>query len=164
MDWYLWVVLLHVIGAFTFVLSHGVSAYAAFAIRGERDLGRIGALLDLSSTSLTGTYLGLLLLLAAGIVAGFMGGHWGHAWIWISIGLLVAMLGAMYPLGSSHYAQVRRAVGKKSYGDPADAPPPEPLSGDELALLLASPRPFLLAGIGGGTLALIVALMVLKPF
>lgn len=164
MDWYLWIVLLHVIGAFVFVLSHGVSAYAAFAIRGERDAARVGALLDLSSMSLSGTYIGLLVLLIAGITAGFMGSHWGHAWIWIAIGLLVAMLGAMYPLGSSHYARVRRAVGKKAYGDPADAPPPTPLPADELALLLASPRPFLLAGIGGGALALILALMVVKPF
>ena len=164
MTWYPWLVLAHVIGAFTFVLSHGVSIFAAFVIRRERDPGRVGALLDLSSASLSGVYLGLLILLVAGIAAGFAGGHWGRGWIWVSIGLLVAMVVAMYPLGSSHYARVRRAVGRRAYGDPADAPPPEPLSPEELAPVLASPRPFLLAGLGGGTLVAIVALMVLKPF
>jgi hypothetical protein len=163
-DWYPWMVLTHVVGAFGFVLSHGVSAFAAFAIRREREPARIGAMLDLSSASLNGLYISLLVLLAGGIAAGFLGGYWGRLWVWVSLALLVGMVIAMYPLGSTHYQQVRRAVGQKAYGDPKDAPPPAPLPAEELAAVIASPRPFLLAGLGGGTLVVIVALMVLKPF
>jgi len=55
-------------------------------------------------------------------------------------------------------------VGQKAYNDPKDAPPPEPLPADQLAPLLASSRPFLLAGLGGVTLAVIIFLMEVKPF
>ena len=43
-----WIVFIHIVAAFGFVLSHGVSAFVAFRIRAERDPARIGALLDLS--------------------------------------------------------------------------------------------------------------------
>ena len=36
MDWYPWIVLAHVIGAFGFILAHGVSAFVAFRIRADR--------------------------------------------------------------------------------------------------------------------------------
>ena len=93
-----------------------------------------------------------------------MGGFWGSLWIWVAIGVLVLVIGAMYPMGSLHYAKVRRAVGLKAYSDPKDAPPPEPLSGPELETLLASNRPFVLAAIGGIGLVVIIWLMVVKPF
>ena len=164
MDWYPWIVLLHVAGAFGFVLAHGASAFAALRIRSEREPSRVAALLDMSGTSLGLMYVSLLVLLVAGIAAGFIGGFWGRAWIWVAIGVLVLIVGAMYPLGSLHYANVRRAVGIKPYNDPKDAPPPEPLPAAELAPLLTSSRPFLLAAIGGIGLLVILWLMVLKPF
>ena len=85
-------------------------------------------------------------------------------WIWLAIGVLVLVIGAMYPMGSMHYANVRRAVGLKAYGDPKDAPPSEPLPPAELEKLLASNRPFALAAVGGIGLAIIIWLMVVKPF
>jgi len=164
MDWYPWIVLLHVLGAFGFVFAHGASGFAAFRIRSERDPARVAALLDMSGTSLGLMYVSLLILLIGGITAGFMGGYWGSLWIWVAIGVLVLVIGAMYPMGSQHYAKVRRAVGIKAYGDPKDAVPPEPLSGPELEAILSSSRPFALAAIGGIGLGVIIWLMVVKPF
>jgi hypothetical protein len=164
MDWYPWIVLLHVVGAFAFVLAHGASAFAAFRIRSERDPVRVAALLDLSSFSLGTMYIGLVLLLIGGIAAGFIGSWWGDLWIWVAIGVLVLIIGAMYPMGSLHYANVRRAVGIKPYSDPKDAPPPAPLSGPELESVLTSSRPFALAAVGGIGLIVIIWLMVMKPF
>lgn len=164
MDWYPWIKLLHVVGAFGFVLAHGASAFAAMRIRDEREPGRVAALLDLSGTSLGLMYISLMVLFAAGVAAGFVGAFWGRAWIWVAIAVLVIVVVAMYPLGSQHYAKVRRAVGQKAYNDPKDVPPPAPLPPDELAALLASPRPFVLAGLGGIGLVVILWLMVVKPF
>jgi hypothetical protein len=163
-DWYPWIKLLHVVGAFGFVLAHGASALAAVRIRSEREPSRVAAMLDLSSASLGLMYSSLLVLLAAGVTAGFVGGFWGEAWIWAAIVVLVIVVVAMYPLGSQHYANVRRAVGQKAYSDPKDAPPPTPLAPDELAALLASRRPFVLAAVGGIGLVVILWLMVVKPF
>lgn len=164
MDWYPWIVATHVVAAFGFVMAHGVSTFASFAIRRESNPVRVAALLDVSSGSLAAVYLFMLTLLAAGVAAGFVGSHWGRGWIWVSLGLLIAAIVAMYPLGSAHYAKVRRAVGQRANGDAKDAPPPEPMPAEELARLLASPRPFLLGGLGGATLVAIVLLMLLKPF
>jgi hypothetical protein len=163
-EWYPWLVLAHVIGAFGFVLGHGVSAHAAIQLRREREPARVTALLDLSSLSLATLYVSLLVLLAAGIAAGFVGDHWGRLWIWVAIGILVVLVVFMYAVASPYYADLRRAVGQKAYGDKKDAAPPEPLDAAALAARLDSARPYWLAGVGSIGLVAIVWLMVLKPF
>ena len=159
-----WLVFVHLTGAFAFVLGHGTSVAVSLRLRTERDPARIAALLDLSSSSIGATYVGLLLLLIGGVAAGFVGGYWGSGWIWLALGLLLVITGAMAPLGSGFYGRVRNAVGMKNYRDPKDTPPPEPASPAELDALLASSRPFLLLGIGGIGLLLILLLMIGKPF
>jgi hypothetical protein len=161
---YPWIVLLHVAGAFLFVLGHGASVAVSFRLRQERDPARVAALLDLSGTSLGMMYSGILVLLVGGIWAVFAGPGWGHLWIWLSIGILVVIMGAMYPLGTQYYGRVRNAVGQKKYGDPKDAPPPPVAAPAELDALLSSPRAFQLAAVGGVGLLLILWLMVVKPF
>lgn len=163
MDWYPWVVLAHVIGAFGFIFAHGVSAFAAFRMRADPRPENVTALVTLSSTSFAVMYPSLLVLLVAGIVGGFMGDWWGRAWIWISIGLFVAVAVAMYYLGTRFYVRVRHAVGIAAPQDGKDAPAPVPMSEAELARLLDSRRPELLALVGGGGLAVLVLLMVIKP-
>jgi hypothetical protein len=164
MDLYPWLVFLHIAGGFTFILGHGASAMASMRLRGEREPERVRALLDLSSGSLTIAYVGLLLLLVAGIAAAFGGSWWGRLWIWSSLVLLVLIAVAMYPLGSQYYAKVRHAVGLRTYQDKKDDPDPVPASPAELDALLTSNRPGLLAGIGGVGLLVILWLMVFKPF
>jgi hypothetical protein len=164
MDFYPWLVFVHVGGAFMFVLGHGASAMAAVRLRTERQPDRVSALLDLSSGSLTVTYIGLLVLLVAGIWAGFAGGWWGRLWIWAALVLLVLIAVAMYPLGSQYYAKVRHAVGMRTFQDKKDAPDPVPSSPAELDALLTSNRPALLTAVGGLGLLIIVWLMVVKPF
>jgi hypothetical protein len=164
MDLYPWLVFAHVAGGFGLMLGHGASVMCAFKLRSERDVNRIEAMLDLSGYSLGLLYLSLLVLLASGIAAGFVGDHWGRLWIWAALGVLVVVIVAMYAIASSFYARVRRALGQKVYGDPKDAPPPPAAPSGEILALLASPRPFLLAGIGGGGLLSILWLMLFKPF
>ncbi len=163
MDWYPWIVLAHVVGAFGFILAHGVSAFVAFRIRADRRPEQVSAMLDLSSASLMVMYPSLALLLVAGIVAGFAREWWGHLWIWAAIGLLVAVGTAMYVIATRYYIEVRHAVGKASPQDGKDAPAPIPVSAEELALLLDSRRPEVLAAIGSIGLVLILWLMVVKP-
>jgi hypothetical protein len=162
-DWYPWVVTTHVLGAFGFVLAHGVSAFAAFRLRRATDATEARLLLGLSSTSLSLAYGSLLLLLIAGVAAGFMGGWWGHAWIWISVGLLLVIAIAMYAVGTRYYVGVRQVLAADGPGAMAA----DRLAGStdtvDLARLLESPRASALAAIGGIGLALLVTLMELKP-
>lgn len=164
MEWYPWVVLLHVLGAFGFVFGHGASAMVSFRLRGERSPERVAALLNVSTASLATTYASLLLLLIAGVIAGFMGRFWGTGWIWAAIIILVLALGSMYGLATPYYKQVRLAVGIAAPGTRPTDPAPERMPPDQLAALLRSPRPMLLALIGGIALVIIIWLMVLQPF
>lgn len=104
---YQWIVLLHVIAAFTFALAHGVSAGVALKLRGERELPRVQALLDLSQVATGGMYGSIVVLLVAGIAAAFIAGLWGKGWIWAAIVLLVLMFAAMHAKASTWFSDVR---------------------------------------------------------
>ena len=164
MDWYPWVVTLHVLGAFLFVFGHGASAFAALRLRRERDPARIGAMLEVSTASFVTMGIGWLVLLAAGIVATFMGNLWGEAWIWISLVIFVVLTGYMTPRAAGWTRQVRHAIGVKAASDKKDAPDPTPASPEELDQILRSPRVFEVTAVGGIGLAVIIFLMILKPF
>ena len=159
---YLWLVFLHVIGVFGFLMSHGVSARVYFALRRERNVDRIRLLLQMSSGTVRAMGGSLLLLFVTGIITGFMGQWWSHGWIWLSLILLVVLYVAMAALGSRMLNEVRQGVGLPSaYGQP---PRPEMLSPEELDALLNRLQPMRLAVIGFGGLAVIAWLMMFKPF
>jgi hypothetical protein len=159
---YPWIVLLHVVGAFLFAIAHGVSAFAAFAIRSaKQDPVKVRTLIEVSGYSLGVMYIGLLMLLVGGIWAGISGNHFGRGWIWAAIVILVVIIGAMYAMASRYYAQVRNAVGLPSMVDKA---PTGSASPDELAALLTNRQPEILVTIGGVGLLAILWLMVVKPF
>jgi hypothetical protein len=164
MEFYPWVVLIHVLAAFAFAMSHGVSVFAAFAMRRSGQPGDVRTLLSLSSASLGGLYISLLILLIAGITAAIMGGWFGRGWPWAAIGVVVLVIVAMYAMASRYYATVRTAVGLPSMNDKKGEPPPAPVSSEELARVLDTRRPEALALIGFGGFAILVWLMELKPF
>ena len=157
------VVLLHVISAFAFVGAHGASMFAAFRLRGERDRTRQATLLEQSQLGVGMSYIGLLLLLAAGILAGFMGDYWGRGWIWAALGTLLAVAILMYVIATPFYGRMRAAAGVGGMADSRDRFKP-PATEADLDALPDSSRPMLLALVGGVGLLVIVWLMVLKPF
>jgi hypothetical protein len=159
---YPWLVFLHVIGLFGFLMAHGVSAGVYFALRHERQIDRLRWLLQLSTGAARIMLLSLLMLVVTGVIAGFMGQWWSHGWIWLSLILLVAIYAAMGMLGSRQLNKIRQGIGlPSSYGQPPQA---EPLSAEELNAILDHIQPTRLAVIGFGGLTLIAWLMMFKPF
>lgn len=159
-----WFVVAHVLGGFLFVAAHGVSMGAALKIRGERDRARVVTLLQLSQGGIGIMYLGLLLLLAGGTAAGFSGGYWGQLWLWVAIGLLLAIAVAMYAMGTSFYGRLRTGLAIPAADGKLRESKEPPLSDAEIDALIDSPRPYVLALIGGIGLVVLVWLMVAKPF
>jgi hypothetical protein len=157
-----WFVLAHVLGAFLFMIAHGASMGAALKLRGEHDRGKVTQLLELSAGAVGVMYIGLLLLVAGGVAAGFSGDYWGKAWIWAAIGVLVVVLVAMYAIATPFYMGLRTALTPPA----PDAKPSKrpPLTDVEVDAMLNSSRPFVLAGIGGIGILVILWLMVAKPF
>jgi MFS family permease len=163
-DFYPWVVFIHVAAAFLFVMGHGASMWTSDQIRRERDPDRIRALLELSGRSLGLVYGALLTLLIFGIAAGIMGGYFSKGWIWAAIVVLITIIVLMYALASRYYGRVREAVGMRSYQTPKDAPDPTPISPEELALLVDSRRPDVIGLVGVIGLLILLWLMMFKPF
>jgi hypothetical protein len=159
-----WLVFIHVVSAFVFIGAHGVSMYAAFRIRREREAARIGAMLDLSSSSLAMVYIALLGLLVSGFAAGWVRASFASAWFWVSVVLLIVVAGLMIPLGGMHYSKIRRALGQRVHGMKPDEPDPVPASPEELERLLSTRQAELLLALGGGGFVIILWLMVFRPF
>ena len=153
---YHWLVVVHLVGLVVFAVCHGVSAFAAFRIRGSRDRALVLELLALSQRGNQFAYLGLLLLLVGGIGAAAQSGVLTATWVLATGAVLIAVLVAMFALGAGYYYPLRRSLGEGAAGGSA-------LSGDALAAALDNRRPDLLATIGFGGLFVMVALMVLKP-
>lgn len=163
MDWKEWLVFAHVLGAFTFVMAHGVSVFVALRLRGERDQARVAALLDLSKSAVTIAAIAVVFLLVTGIIAGFVGDRWGQRWIWTSIGILILLWAYMSFRGTRYLDAVRHAVGSLGIYDKKGTEPP-PADPAVATALLASSRALELATVGGIGLVAILYLMVFKPF
>jgi len=161
---YLWIVLLHIVGAFLFVISHGASIWVVNVLRRETDARRAAALADLSSASLTAAYIGLLLLLVGGIWAGIYNDWFKFGWIWAALGVFAAVTVAMYVIATPFFKRLRLALGQRVQGMPKDAPEPVQAPDAEILAITASAPANLLNAIGFGGLLIILWLMVLKPF
>ncbi len=102
-----------------------------------------------------------LLLLLTGLALGFLGGWWGHGWIWASLALFLAISVVMSWQGRLYFERLRSALGAHSASKTANEP--RALPAGELAAVLASGQPVLLAVVGLGGLAVITWLMLFKP-
>jgi hypothetical protein len=153
---HLWVVFGHILGALLFMLAHGASAAVVFRLRRERDPNAVRVLLGLSGMTTPIAYVALVLLIGAGLWAA-MSGSWfsaGGLWLWVSIVLLVVIMGAMYGFMTPAFVRLRRLVGDGS----------TTVDQGELDEALAAPGPMIGAGIGLVGTLVILWLMVLKPF
>jgi len=159
-----WIVFLHVLGAFMFVAGHGVSMFVIFQVRRERDRGKLAALLDMSGWSLGVAGIGLLILFISGIIAGLALGSWGRWWIWIALALFIVIAILMTPVGGNYLRGLRLAIGQPPRNAKEGDPSPVPATDAELAALQASSRPEVLLLLGAGGFAVILWLMMFRPF
>lgn len=167
MEFYPWIVFLHVTGVLLFFIAHGTSMAVGFRLKREHDPARVRALLDLSSWTLgVGPSIAFVVGVLAGIAAGIMGGWFGQAWIWIAIVLLAVVAGAMTPMVAARLNVIRTAAGTRAINPFSRKPPEAPPTQDdgELERLLAAwdPRPAAVLGFGG--FVVILWLMYFKPF
>lgn len=159
------VLYVHVASAMAYFLFHGAVASVTFALKRENsDLQR-----QALSEVLDGTYrlapLSLLTLLVSGVLLGFMGRWWRDGWIWASIMTLVALAVFMFVIGGLYFDRRFEAVDDQPWG----AEIPEGTTAHRLVYhpLMARHHakiPILLTIIGVGGLALILWLMMFKPF
>ncbi len=161
-----WLAFIHILAVFGFLAIHGISMGVLFRVRKERDRGRLAALLEFSALYAGAMYAFLLALLVSGIASGIAGGWWtnGQLWLWVSLVLFIVIAGAMYGLSTVPFVAMRSGLGIPSLQDRKKGIMPTPVSDEELALLLASPRPVYGAALGVAGIVVITWLMMAKPF
>jgi hypothetical protein len=151
---------LHIFGTVLFFISHGATALAMFRVRDHRHPEAIRALMSLRATQLWGFGVGFLLMGLSAIALGIMNGLWGQFWMWGSTVIFFIIWAMMGFWGREYYEAIEMALDPE--GEKAKkAKKPETRSLDEV---IDSGRPVLLAWIGIGGTAIIMWLMMYKPF
>jgi hypothetical protein len=158
------ILFVHVLAAFGFVLSHGVAVFVGFALRADPDPSRLRPLLELSHAAFPMLYVTLLVALITGILGAVIAGQFGQLWPWLSIGVVVATFVAMYVLASGPLADVREAIGMRSFRTKKDEPDPTPAGPEVIAARVAAFRPEAVAVIGVVSLVALIWLMRFRPF
>jgi len=159
-----WLVFLHILAAISFFLAHGTSAAMAFQIRKETDFSRIRAMLDLSWSTMILMGVSFLIMGLTGLALPFLIHIWNKVYIWLSIVLMLFVFIYMSAFNETHYKQVRRLVGLPYMKGNKLLPAEPPSSLEEVTRLLNKTSVAALVVIGYVVPAIVLWLMVFKPF
>jgi len=163
---YRWIIFLHVIGAFGFILAHGATSSIMFRLGYEKDRARVSVLLELARSKwVAGVGWGSsLLFLITGIALGFMGGWWRSGWIWSSLAILIVLTIVMGYYGRGFFDPLISALGLAPYEGQEPGKPDHEVGDDEFEALLQAGRPWVLTISGLLGWAAVLWLMMFKPF
>ena len=159
-----WLVYIHVLSAITFFLAHGAAAAMVFRVRSETDFARIRAMLDLSVSTFQVYVFSFLMMGLTGLTMPFLIHIWNRVWIWLSIGLILFVVVWMFAVNEKQIKQLRRLVGLPYMQGLNEFPPEAPASTEEVATLLKKINPYQWALVGYGIPAIVLWLMIFKPF
>jgi hypothetical protein len=159
-----WLIFLHILSAVTFFMAHGASATMAFKIRRETNFDRIRAMLDLSWSTMIMMGVSFLIMGLTGLILPFLVHIWNKVYIWASIVLMLFVFIYMAAFNESHYKQLRRLVGLPYMRGNKELPAEPPSSPEEAAALLNRTSITGLVVVGYVIPAIVLWLMVFKPF
>lgn len=91
---YSWLVFVHLLGVFGFLMSHGVATFVTFRVRAEKDVIALRALLALSGRSGVAMNISLLALLVGGISAALVADI-SSGWPLAALVVLIVVSGLM---------------------------------------------------------------------
>jgi len=153
---YSWLKFLHVVAVLALLGTHGVSMTVLYAIRRERDRAKIMTMMALSGQATVPMYISIVAVVLFGVLLWNKVYGLGTKWIWVSLVLLIAMVGGMTATAKPYFARVKEACQLRPSGVPR-------VSDEELVEVLRSSRAYVITAIGViGTLA-ILFLMIFKP-
>ena len=104
---YNWIVFLHVIAIFIFLIQHAAEIIVTFKLREQKEPEGIFAtysfLPNNNSRNLRITY---SLIILTGAVAGFMSVWWKQAWMWSALGVMILIWIVMVRFGGNYLTAV----------------------------------------------------------
>lgn len=150
-------VFVHLIGVVGFLVTHGVSMWALFAVRavgGDRD--RILEWCETSKRTTKPMYISFVLLLFGGIAAGIDGARFAEGWLLGSLVLLLLLTASMSMVASPYMKRLREGCTRWADGTYT-------LTDDDLQAVLDGPATTITVASGSAGLFVILSLMVFKP-
>jgi len=159
-----WLIFIHVLSAITFFLAHGAAATMVFKVRTEKDFPRIQAMLDLSSAPLNLYIISFLVMGITGLILPFFIHIWNQIWVWLSIILLLFVAVWMGLVGEKQIKPLRRLVGLPYMVGGKQFPAEPPATQKEVAAFIKKINPIQWVLVGYVIPAVILWLMVFKPF
>jgi len=159
-----WLIFIHVLAVISFFLFHGTSAAMAFKLRKETDFARIRALLDLSASTTSAMGLSFMIMGLTGLIMPFLLHIWDRAWIWLSIVLMLVVFFWMAFFNEKSYKILRKLVGLPYMQGNKEYPAEPPASAEEVTAHLKKINAAQLAIVGYALPAIVLWLMVFKPF
>jgi hypothetical protein len=160
---YRWLLFAHIASVAGFLLAHGTSAAMAFRLRSEKTTDGLRSLAELSKQTTGVMYTFIALIVISGAVLGLQGRWFGRGWIWAAIVVLILTIGGMSALGG-RYNAVRGAVGLPAWDRRGKVTTSTPGSPDEIRRAVEAAPTGVITAIGVVALALLLWLMILKPF
>jgi hypothetical protein len=149
-NWYLFWKFVHLAGILVFVAGHGVSASVTMRLPKERDPERLEPLLALSRSTIVWSNVGLLVLVIGGVANWLRVDYSPQGWLWAAVGLLVILAALGFELAAPYFRRIRAAIAASDAG--------------ALETALDSPVPWTVFWVETGGVAIILWLMVFKPF
>jgi hypothetical protein len=158
---YNWLVFLHILFAFLFMLGHGAHAAAMLKFRGEPDpeksLTFFSNVPDIKYVRYLTVAMGVL-----GLAAAFITGWWKQGWPWVSMVIFFIISWVMYQYGAGYYGIIFDAANhlieaKKTNTD-------LPAAQKEYDDARNAPNAMIVSTVGLVGLAIILWLMRFKPF
>ena len=158
---YNWLVFLHILFAFLFMLAHGVSAAAMLKFRGEPDPERCLTFFNIVPQP---TLIRVLTVLMGipGLIAAFITPWWKQGWPWTSLVIFAIISYVMFKYGGGYYGIISSAANrlieaKKTDTDLAAAQ-------KEFDDARNAPHAMIVSVVGLVGLAILLWLMRFKPF
>lgn len=159
-----WLVFLHTLSALLFFFAHGTSVAMTFQIRKEKDFARIGAMLDLSATTIGVMFVSFLVLGLTGLAMPFILQLWNKGWVHTSIILMLVVFARMVMMNDKRYKHLRRMIGQPYMIGGKHLPAEAPASQSEVEAHIKTLRVEELVLVGIVIPVIVLWLMVFKPF
>jgi hypothetical protein len=158
---YEWLIFLHIAAVLAFMVAHGAHITAMWRMRAEADPTISLTLLNAVSSALPVRIL-LAVVVGTGVLAGFMGSWWTRGWIWTSIAVLVVIWVTMWRYAGNYYGLVEDAAARAIEARASDAT--NGSAQQEFDAARRGWQTIAMTVIGFGGLAIILWLMMFKPF
>lgn len=158
---YQWLLFLHIGAVLAFLLAHGIHVTVMWKWWQEPDPER-GLTLFNGVPEIHLTRILLATVVGSGLVLGLVGGWWRQWWMWLAFVVLVAIWVAMFRWGGGYFnlvqAAAEQAVEERASGSGSTTA----MAAYEATRRAWHPLGMSVVGLGG--LAVILWLMIFKPF